>query len=181
MRHLFIALIIVVSACSFEVGAQANKAAFTLNRNNVGASLHGVAASGLNFKDFNFTNAQLVKVDFRVIQAQDARFREANASDADFRGAFMKNADWTAAKVINANFSGAKLGHATFRFADLQGTSFWGADLTRTDFTESNLKGSDLRNAILFYTSFKKAKYDKTTQFSDSFPESLKAEMIFEP
>ncbi len=74
-------------------------------------------------------------------------------SDADLEGAELGSFDFRGVNLVRADLRGADLSGALFWDASLRGANFRGANLVRADLRSAGFHASDLREAIVGFTS----------------------------
>ncbi len=97
----------------------------------------------------DYSNQNLVGIDFRLAILSGTKFIETNLSRADLRWAVL----------TGTNLNGADLGEADLRRANLEGTdlkkaNLSGADLNAASLKEADLRGANLSNADLSFADF---------------------------
>ncbi len=125
------------SYADFE-GAELNGASFWIG--TYGAVLEEAEFNNVLANSVDFTNAYLLKADFRPQPLvggytdlqwsvfAGAFLTEARMNEVDLRGADLRNVDFTGASLVNADLTGAQLTGATFDSAIMTGANLNGTD-----------------------------------------------------
>ena len=108
----------------------------------------------INLRGADLCRANLVRVDFHMVNLSEADLLEvdlwgANLKGADLRKANLSEANLSEADLWEANLSEADLGKAILLAANLTGADLRQANLLAVNLSESNLFGADLRKANL--------------------------------
>jgi hypothetical protein len=120
----------------------------------IGADLHGLKLTGIDFSDAFLNDADLCGADLRDARFQTAYMIRANFAGADLRGANFFRAGLPNVRMDGANMSGANLNVTVFADASLVG-----ADLRRVRLHSSNLTGADLSEADLDGADFEETVF----------------------
>ncbi len=124
--------------------------------------LEGLMLGGLDFKNSNFNDALLKR-----LQAPNTLFSQSSFHRTDLTDSNMVSVD-----ASGADFSDAILCRAKFHKANLRGATFVNANLKGADFKQADLRGADLTNCNAEQAaSFKKAIYDDETIVPADFPQ----------
>ncbi|NIP30954.1 MAG: hypothetical protein GTN99_06435 [Candidatus Dadabacteria bacterium] len=125
--------------------------------------------------------------DFSWANLPGMDFKNYNFENANLKLAFCKNCDFSGANLKNSNLYGANLEHANCTGSDFQGANLEGAlfkdavlvdaNLSQCNFRLANMEGSDLRGADL--TGCKKLKADQLSRASTLYRAKL-SDRIFE-
>ncbi|WP_435363522.1 pentapeptide repeat-containing protein [Haloarchaeobius sp. DYHT-AS-18] len=134
---------------------------------NIGEEIHGLNLSGMSIGD---------ALDFSSKKLHNANFSDAQLNQADFRGSDLYNSDFTGAKLRSAKFHHPRtdLERAVFDESKCIDTRFMGAKLHNVDFKNANASSakfqhSDLADATLDGTNFRRAKFIRANLRSAEF------------
>lgn len=127
------------------------------------ALLSDTRFEGANLEDADLRYGDLTGADFSGAQMRRVALSGgAVLIGANFLGASMQGADLTGAKLYSADFFGAALQGAQLSFIQAYGANFEGAvldgalmnfaKLQGADFTNASMLGTDLTNAVVWFT-----------------------------
>ena len=128
------------------------------NRKNIqsfaGLRLMGLDLSFLNFKNENFSRADMRHCNFSHAKLQMAKLAHVNAFEGIFEYTRLAKADLREAVFRNARFSGANMVQAILCSSDLRHAKLAKADCTGALFQKAVLVGADLSCSILKQAKF---------------------------
>lgn len=76
----------------------------------------------VEFRNQDFSGADLEAVDFQMCFFRECNFRGAKLAGADFTGCLLKACDFTCAELSHANFEYADISDSVFTDAGMEGT-----------------------------------------------------------
>ncbi|MEO0327604.1 MAG: pentapeptide repeat-containing protein [Pseudomonadota bacterium] len=114
-----------------------------------GVDWQGCRKRNLVMQDFDFRNSNFSRADL-----SSSDLRNTELSSANFSKATMLRASLAGSTAIKANFSGAIASRADFSGADFTDVNFSKADINRSNFSNSVLKNVDLSKGEAARVSF---------------------------
>jgi uncharacterized protein YjbI with pentapeptide repeats len=133
-------------------------------------NLNGLDLKESNLREANLIHADLAYADLRNADLKDANLINANLAYADLRNADLKEANLRKVNLNNVNLREANLYGANLSYADLNNSALNNADLREANLYRAfcyytNLCGADLRNADLSYADMYGANLRDTNLF----------------
>ena len=119
---------------------------------------HYIELAETSIQAYDFSGADLSKIDFYHGHAAAAKFKNADLSNSEFTGATFFAANFQGANLEDADVSHANLQYADFTDANLRGDCFHGAYLGNVNFS-----GADLSNCNLEMSSFNETNIENST------------------
>lgn len=142
-----------------------------------GADLTNASFAAARLNDSNFSNARMEKSDFRIANLRGSILEGANLTNADLSAADLSIANLSNANLTNAKFESMKvkdlgLVHANLRDADLNTANLTGAILTGADLQGASLSNANLTGAILKAANLISIDLRKSTLLNTDFSDA---------
>lgn len=133
-------------------------------------NLNGLDLKESNLREANLIHADLSEANLSNADLKDANLINANLAYADLRNADLKEANLRKVNLNNVNLREANLYGANLSYADLNNSALNNADLREANLYRAfcyytNLCGADLRNADLSYADMYGANLRDTNLF----------------
>ena len=125
--------------------------------NLIHADLIEANLSNADLKDANLINANLAYADLRNADLKEANLRKVNLNNVNLREANLYGANLSYADLNNSALNNADLREANLYRAFCYYTNLCGADLRNADLREANLFRANLKDANLFGVNLKNA------------------------
>ncbi len=119
----------------------------------------------------DFSNITLAGAFLQSSILTDSNFTNGNLVGVDFYGSDLENVDFTACDLRKVDFRKCNLKNANFSEANLAGAIFDEADLTGANFTDSYVMGAKLGSAIIDEKT--KSEFEKLMQTIDDAQKGL--------
>ena len=115
----------------------------------------------LNFRFFDWTNANLHEIHLDGADLVYTYFNNSNLAGSSFIGCDMRGATFNNAHLFHTDLTKSLLGHAKFNGADLTCTNFTCSDLVSAYLNDADLRWSILQRAVISSAYVRAARFSK--------------------